>query len=478
MKVCSKNLYNEAAFRIAYFASLLFSGVVFLDILSVPLCAVTLIWSALIFIHRLKIGTLNVKYSKTIVLFLLFSVITALINVTVGFPINFLAGLVIIYHAAVCFFLFYGLHGDTANFETIKREIILVCKILVVISTTLVLLSFVLLMFKDSFTFSLPMFPMIERYGRYERVVGIIKSAESVRFTGVFINPNILAFCSAVSIIFCHILYRTNQIFNLEKKWSKVLLITVIVSAHFLALILSDSIASFLLLVIYAVLWMFYKMILENKISSIKVVAKHSALFLLGCLVLVFGLFGFRACFQNSASDIIDNVCSIITNYASNPDINNDIVHFGRPNYDLREGSGRSRLLAQGIYIFFRHPLFGIGSTNVVEYGNVYFEEGIAFSNFHNGYFSILVCNGAVGFITFAVFLTMVMLNLLIFFFRKCARLKDTVFVNLLICLLAYLVFALFEKALLSEINFMSIFFWLVLGYAMAFFVKHNDEKE
>lgn len=478
IKACSSNIYNETAFRITYFVSLLFSGVVFLDILSVPLCAATLIWSALILIHKIKLGTFNVKYSKIVMLFLLFSMITAVINITVGFPINVLAEIVIIYHAAICFFLFYGMPCDIADFDEIKKEIILACKVLVVISTSLVLLSFILLIFKDSFTFSLPLPPIIEKYGRYIRVVGIIKGEESVRFTGVFINPNILAFCSTVSIIFCHILYRTDQIFNLKRKWSKVLLVTLIVSAHFLALVLSDSIASFLFLVIYAVLWMFYKMILENKISSIKLIAKHSAFFLMGCFILVLGLFGFRACFQNNASDIIDNVYSIITNYTSSPDINNDIIHFGRPNYDIRDGSGRSRLLAQGFYIFLKHPLFGIGSTNVIEYGNVYFESGIAFSNFHNGYFSILVCNGVAGFITFVAFLSLVMLNLLMFFFKKYTQLKATIFVNLLICILAYLVFALFEKALLSEINFMSIFFWLVLGYAMTFFMKYNYKKE
>ena len=471
-KVCSENLLNESAFRIAYFISIFFSGVVFFDIVSVFFDAAILIWSVFILKNKIKNKTLNIKNSKIIVLFLLFSLITACVNVGMGFPISFLAGLVIIYHAAVSFFIFYGAYSGT-TFESIKKEIILLCKILLSISTSLVALSFVLLLFGDSFSFELS-FPIIDNYEHYERIIGIVKSTGSVRFTGVFINPNILAFSSVVSIIFCHILYRKNEFFYLEKKWAKILFVISVVSLHFSALILSDSIASFVFLVGYAVLCLFYKLVLENKISSVKSIIKHGIMFLVGCLVLIFGLFSLRSCLQDGASNAIEELYSIIMSH--NSENNFDDIRFGRPNHDIRNGSGRRRLLQQASYIFSKHPLLGIGSTNIVDYGKIYFDTGIAFSNFHNGYVSILVCNGLIGFVLFMTFLFAILFNLIKFFLKNSLELKNSIFVNLFISILSYLIFALFEKTLLSEINFMSLYFWTILGYATAFLMRYREK--
>ena len=469
--ICRKNILNESAFRIAYFISLFLSGVVFLDIVSVFLCMIIFIWSLFIFKNKLKHKILReVRYSKIIFLFILFSIITAFVNIKMGFPISFLAGLVIIYHSVICFFIFYGMYCES-SFEKIKKEIILLCKILVTISTALVILGFIVLLVGDSFSFEFTI-PIIDNYEHYYRILGIVKNTASVRFTGVFINPNILAFSSVVSIIFCHILYRTNQFYFLEKKWAQVLLVTLIVSTHFSALILSDSVASFLFLVIYAIFWLFYKLVLEKNISTIKSIVKHGIIFLFGCFILIFGLFALRAYFQNNASNIIDELCSIITNSTSPHEDLYDI-HFGRPNYDIRSGSGRRLLLKQAMFIFLKHPFLGIGSTNILAYGDIYFESGAAFSNFHNGYISILVCNGIIGFMLFITFLFMILFDLILFFLKNFNSLKNTVFINLIICFFSYLIFAMFEKTLLSEINFMSIFFWLILGYCMSFFIKY-----
>lgn len=465
-------MLNESAFRIAYFLSLFFGGIVFLDIASIFFDVIILIWSFFILKIKLKNGSLNIKYSKFISLFLLFYIVTACINIDKGFPVKFLAGLVMIYHSAICFFIFYGMYKDT-NFEEVKKEINLLAQILLIVSTLLVFLSFILLLLGDSFTFELSI-PIIDNYDKYQRILGIVKNTGSIRFTGVFINPNVLAFSSVVSIIFCHILYRKNNFFKIKRKWVKVLLVTLIISAHFSALILSDSIASFLFLTIYVVLWLFYKMVLERNIISIKSSIKHGLGFLLGCIIIIFGLFSLRSCFQNSASGVIDELYSIITSNDARGDI--DEIHFGRPNHDIRDGSGRRKLLQQAIVIFSKHPLLGIGSTTIVDYGSIYFDSGIAFSNFHNGYISILVCNGLIGFILFITFLIFTLFDLIKFTLRKCPKLlKGSTFINLFICLLSYLVFALFEKTLLSEINFMGIFFWAVLGYSMSFFIKYND---
>lgn len=465
---------NESVFRIAYFISIFFSGVVFLDIVFAVVDAILMVWGIFIFRKNLKNKIRTIKYSKIILCFLLFSVITSCVNIKMGFPISFLASLVMVYHTAICFFIFYGLY-EQSSFEKIKKELFLLFKILLVISTFLVVLGFIVLLIGDSFVFKLNI-PIVDNYDHYERVVGIMKRADSVRFTGVFINPNILAFSSVVSIIVCHMLYRTNQFFNLEKKWTKVLFLVLIVSVHVAALILSDSIASFLFFMGYIILWLFYKMILENKLSSIKSMAKHGVIFLVGCLVIVLGLVALRFCFQDGVSNVIDELYSVVMKNNATETVDN--IRFGRPNHDISNGSGRRLLLQQAFYIFLKHPLLGIGITNVVDYGNLYFDSGIAFSNFHNGYVSILVCNGLIGFALFMMFLILVLIKLFKFFLKNNFKLKGTVFINLFISVLSYLFFALFEKTLLSEINFMGIFFWVTLGYLMAFFMKYNKKED
>ena len=458
----------------AYFVAIFLSSVTFLDIFATVLAAGLIVWSFFIVCDNIKSKIKNLKYSKIILLFLFFSVVTACVNIKMGFPIGFLAGLVMIYHAALCFFIFYGMHVD-ADFESIKKEMFFLCKVTVALSMILVSLSFILLLFNDSFTVELT-FPIIDNYDHYERVIGIVKKPNSTRFTGVFINPNVLAFISAVSIIFTHILYRGGQFFSGAKKWTRCSLAIFVVAAHFVALILSDSIASFIFLIIYAVLWLFYKQVLEQRALSLKAVLRRGSLFLLSGLLVIFGFFAMRVYFQNGASNLIEDVYSMIADTTSRADIDEDILHFGRPNHDLRDGSGRRRLLKQAAYIFTKHPILGIGSTNVVAYGDKYFDTGIAFSNFHNGYVSILVCNGIIGFVVLVAFLALILLSLLKLFFKNYWSIKKDVFVNLLICILAYLVFALFEKTLLSELNFMGVLFWAVLGYASAYLHRNKNE--
>ena len=74
-------------------------------------------------------------------------------------------------------------------------------------------------------------------------------------------------------------------------------------------------------------------------------------------------------------------------------------------------------------------------------------------------------------------FLAPILLNLLKFFFKNCLSQKKYSFVSLLVFILSYLVFALFEKTMLSEINFMGIIFWAALGYAVTYLQNEISEN-
>lgn len=462
-------LLNDSIFRMVYFINLFLCSIVLLDIVSVFIDAIIFVWSLFLFEDKIKRKVLNVRYSHLILLFIFFWLITDFLHIGIGFPMNFLANLGMTYHCAVCFFIFYGMYKDNKP-EGIKKEAILLFKVVAFLTTLFTILSFIMLLFLDSFEFGWDM-PIIEKY---DHIIGIIKDIDSMRFTGIYTNPNILAFCSAVSIIFCHILYRSSEFFKNEKNYVKIVFLVITVSINLAALILSDSIASFLFLVIYSVLWIFYKLLLESNTFSIKSIIKKSFAFLLACVVLIFSLFGVRSCFQDSASNVIDEIYSIISSVDIKKETDENI-HFGRPNHDIRNGSGRRRLLKQALVLFSKHPLLGIGNANLVDYGKIYFKSGIAFPNIHNGYVSVLVSNGLIGFIIFILFLILVLSKLFIFLLKKCSVIKNNVFSNLFIAILSYLVFALFEKTMFSEVNFMGLFFWLILGYAVAYMYSYGE---
>ncbi len=482
----SSLLLNDSIFRMAYFINLFLCSIVILDVVSVFINAVIFVWSLFIFNDKIKRKVLNIKYSYLIMLFIFFWLVTDFLHITVGFPFNFLANVGMTYHGAVCFFMFYGMYKDNKP-EEIKKEAILLFKIIVFLTTLFNILSFIMLLFIDSFEFG-GNIPSIEKYveiiknmgwdmptiEKYEHTIGIIKDIDSMRFTGIYTNPNIVAFCSAVAIIFCHILYQSSEFLKNEKSYIKVIFFVLTISVNLAALILSDSIASFLFLVIYSVLWIFYKLLLESNSFSIKSVLKKSLAFLLVCIALIFSLFGIRSCFQDSASNVMDEIYSIISSVDIKKEAD-ESIHFGRPNHDIRSGSGRRRLLNQAAVLVAKHPLLGIGNANIVDYGKIYFKSGIAFPNIHNGYVSVLVSNGIIGFIIFILFLVLVLTKLFLFLLKKCPTLKGNVFSNLFIAILSYLIFALFEKTMLSEVNFMGLFFWLILGYAVTYIYSYDE---
>lgn len=117
----SDNILNDSAFRIVYFTNLFLNSIAILDIVSVFVDALIFLWSIFIFADKIKRKVLKVKYFNLILLFILFSLITAVINIKIGFPINFIANLGMIYNTVICFFIFYGMYMDK-SFNNIKNE--------------------------------------------------------------------------------------------------------------------------------------------------------------------------------------------------------------------------------------------------------------------------------------------------------------------------------------------------------------------
>ncbi|MDQ5983726.1 MAG: hypothetical protein RUMPE_00752 [Eubacteriales bacterium SKADARSKE-1] len=465
-------LEDTHLFRTIYFINLLLGSIVTLDVVSGIMDGFLMIWAIFIFKNNLtkNKNILKIKHSKILLCFIASAILTALIQLRVSFPINFGFDLIMIFHFAVCFFIFYGMHIE--NKEKIYGEMIKLFKYIVFLTTILTFISFIVVLFKNKIVIE----GSTQTFGNFKYVIGMYETAGIERFTGLYINPNILAFCSVVSIIFCTMLAREKEFLKEQKRWIQITTFFVCILINLAALILSDSIASFLLMIIYIIFLMFYRLVVSNKSRLFKK-SKFASLivFIILGISLILGSIGIRYSFQNEASDFINDVYSIVSGNDEAINGQNDII-FGRGHYDLEGGNGRRRLLKQASIIFKHNPVMGIGIANIKKYGQMYFDSGIAFPNFHNGYVTILVCYGAIGFLFFMSFFLILLFQFFRFLFNN--RISQNIFPNLLSAILAYSVFSLFEKTIISEINFMGVFFWLMLGYASTYLFNENSKSK
>ena len=482
-KRCLKEFFlDPSVFRTVYFITLFASGIVFIDVFAYFLNWVTLVWAGIISINfilnkRIK----NVKYHVLIILFLASAIISIIANSYIVLfkeyiPV-YICNFFFIFHGFICFFILYGMHSENSK-EKIKNEIYLTCKIILFCTTVFKILGFIIAFFKNAIIIKFPfnnLPTVLKELFEPEYILGIVTKGSGTRFEGLFTNPNITAFYCSVSLIFCHILVTSKKFLKTKNNVLLYTVLAVCIVTNFVALILSDSYASFIFIIIYVICILFYKIVVSKDVSSNKVYAIKSLVFILVGFFLILSLFSIRSYFQNGASDIMSEFSSF-SSLDANLDEKSFDIKFGRPNHDLSSGSGRKILLNQAYIIFKNKPIIGVGPSTIWYYGEKYFENGLIFPNFHNGYVSILVSYGIVGFALFMAFLILVFSKLFLFLFKN-KKSYDKIYPLLFSALISYLVFALFEKTMLSENNFMCAFFWLILGYATTFAFNASSSK-
>lgn len=440
-----------------YIVTLSFEMIAFLDVISLMIKCAILVWGAFIlFYNFIETGLfMKIRYRLSIFGFILVGIITSLWNMS---P-DFLPNLVFVYHSIICFFIFYGMYIERSR-SRIEHEMLLMLRFFIFFSAVFSVVSIMILIFRAQVNI-----------GPY--YLGIFGN----RLIGIYTNSNLLAFSMIVSIVSCDIM---NDKYVKEKfkdisipSW----VIALCVFLNCISLFLSDSNASFLFLVIYAIVRIFY-----NKFSGYigvnsKKFMRNGIILIICSMVLIIGSFVVRLTCQDFVSIIINDVHKIeepITDDAPNlpliPSPQNTYIPdltIGREHYDV--SSGRVTLFKQGLKIFRINPIIGIGRANLVRYGEKYISGGLIFSDLHNSYLTILVSYGLLGFSFFACFSVLVAFDMCKRLFEYPKREQAGVFSKLFSILVAYCAYSLLEKAILSEITFMVVFFWLILGYTVLY---------
>ena len=459
-----KALTSTSLFRQCYILCLFACNISYIHFAAYVVLALMVIWGTFLVVYNeiTKRTALKTRYGFWLIAFLFSSVVTMLIHLLDNILINF----VFILHLAICFFIFYAVHTEKKlNF---RRELYNIARILVYVTTVLGIVGLALLVIGIDFEFLSVKFIVYEN-----------------RFTGLFVNPNQLGFITVVSMLCCHMLIKKDFIRISGCRRVSRIWIGSCLAVNSISLLLCDSNGAIVLLVGYAFFFVVYKMFgTESKFNFKQILIRSLASILAG-VVIVSSVFLLRTVCQLGFAQLIKTNQSITSSDTTTTENKTPApVTFEHENKNV--DSGRLTLWSQAGQMILSNPVLGIGKGNIYDYGNQMFENGVKFSknygdlapiltDFHNGYLTILVCSGVIGFILFCIFG--------IRFFAATTKhvlrddsLQQSIFPCMYSFLCGYIIYSFIEVTLLFNIMFTVLFFWLILGYTSCFLTKNMPD--
>ena len=472
MIAVKEKLKDSSLFRKLYIADLFFCNIAFLQIPAYVLLVFLFVWGVGLAIHNQRVNNtfFKLRFGLWIGAFLIFSFLSIIIN----FSATILYSLIMLLHVLVCFFVFYGMHTEP-DFD-FRNELYSIARFIVYVTTIANIIGIFCLMFGITFEWYWIKFTIYEN-----------------RFTGVYVNPNLLGFVSVVSIVCCHMLYKEKLMKSVyQPRVSKIWIFTC-VTTNLFSLILCDSNASLVLALAYAIVYIIYIFFADKTgLSASKIIFKIIALVVVGAFLVSSALM-LRTICQTGFSVVLSKTNSIISVIMGDDDITSVIssedddssqekkeVTFGHENKNL--DSGRFKLWKESINLFKISPIIGISNGNIVFYSEEYSDGVLNYSyhksDFHNGFLTILVSTGIIGFLLFGIFGFRFAKHSAQHLFLQKKTFRNDVYPCLFAFLFAYLIYAMFEKALLYDISFMVMWFWLMMGYMSCYIAKFEPMLE
>lgn len=473
---------NSRNFRLYMLLSMFFANVAFVDVIAVFAMLFGLVWSFFILFFKFKSDDYvrEMQFNKLVFGFLISSLLTVILHVRHNFGLN----LLYVWYSLICFIIFYGLHAEKNSKES-RCEMFFFFKLMVIITTILSLLSIATLTFQS-------MEIKGEGLTKYKKIfscmgpssidlngytLGIYQS----RLIGIYTNANLLGFSAVIGIVAATIMMKRKNDENAKFKLPMWLCIACVV-LNIICLFLSDSNGSFLFVIIYITSLLFCKLLAGEYKVRMSIILKRTMYLMVACscfICISVVLRGYTQKFVihmiSEAVDIKNNADNVILT-DKNVEPGEDIV-IGRKkgiNGYNDVSSGRIELWKQGIRLFSKHPVMGIGRANFLYYGELYLKDGLRFPDVHNGYLSILIAYGIIGFGWFASFGCVVAVLVLRYLFKQSVLKRANIFPKLFSFLVAYCVYALLEITFLSQPFFETLIFWFVLGHIMTCVKKYS----
>lgn len=473
MTALKEKLKDTSLFRRIYIIDLLFCNIAFLQIPAYILLVFLFVWGVrLLVLNQLKNNTFfKLRFGLWIGAFLGVTLISILFN----YSVTLFYSVLMFLHILICFFVFYGMHTEPDfNF---RDELYFIARLIVYVTTIVNIVGIISLMAGFSFEWYWIKFTIYEN-----------------RFTGCYVNPNLLGFSSVVSIVCCHMLYKKDFMNKVNQPRVSKIWIMACISTNLFSLILCDSNASLVLALGYAIVYVVYVFFADKTgISTSKIVLKIISLVLVGAF-LVGSVVLFRTICQEGFSVVFSKTASIVDILKENNKTSNSLTEKNKQKEDKSDSavtfthenknidSGRKKLWKESINLFKISPIIGISNGNIIFYSEEYANGALSYSyhqsDLHNGFLTILVSTGIIGFLLFGIFGFRFAKHSAQHLFLQKKTFRNDVYPCLFAFLFAYLFYSLFEKALLYDVSFMVMWFWLMMGYMSCYIAKFEPMLE
>lgn len=452
---------NTSVFRVAFVIDLILCQIGYITIPAIVSAAFIFIWGISLFFRK-RVYTLDIKkvnYFGWLLAFIGTNILTVAIQ---GYDRGFWESAGMLVNMPIIFFLLYGVHAeaaDVAGRKKIYKELYVLCKIMMWLSFVINVLSLISLY-------------IVGRSISY--YFGYLVVYEN-RFTGLYYNPNLMAFTSFCAMFCCHILWQGDFYEKTSgKPLTKLKRVPIFISAglNLAVIFLTDSNATVLIIVCYTVIYICYRLFGGRDIKLGFAVKRAAAL--LALLVLLGGgVFVARTIVQTGTTQTMVSHEESSNVFEDSDDELNKIT-FEHQNKNL--DSGRIKLFKQGINVIKHHPIFGVGKGMITKYGNRYNNNQMKYSDFHNGYLTVFVCSGLVGFALFIGFAICLGKRMADDLFMVRPVIKSDIFPCMAAFIASYCIYAFFERTLVYDLTFMVEFFWLILGYASVCMIRYEGE--
>lgn len=449
-----RNLSETSRFRILYIVTLFFCYVSFLQVPAYVCLFFLYFWGVKIayrsVVKRQCLSRL--RFGFWILLFLGLNIVTMIAHFNMSsllfFTVSTGANTAMFLHMCVCFFVFYGMH--TEREVNTKAELYTVCKFIIYATSILGVIGFVLLF--CGFTYE---------SGEYIHLI----TYEEERFTGVYFNPNMLGFISIVSVVCCHMVSRQDFLIQAGKRPISKIWISICLLVGMFSILLCDSNASMILFICYVITVLVFNFFsMTANITKKQLILKLIAL-IFACIFVVFASFWVRSICQEAFSTLLSS--------------SEEYIEFGREEFD---DSGRFALIEESIGLFQLSPVIGISSGNIIPYSQQYVSGHMRVDyhhhDLHNGYLTLLVSTGIIGFCIFAIFGIRFAKHIAKNLFKRQNALSRDILPCLFAFCCAYLVYTIFERALLYDVSFMVMWFWYMVGCTSVYLNKYEPLKE
>ena len=455
---------DVSLFRRSYIICLLLCNITMLLIPAYIALVVIFFWGAFLVVrNEVKRHTaLKTRYGLWLILFLIASAITLVFHISSQLLTN-IYNVLMLFHVAICFFIFYGMH--TEKHFNFRREFYMICSAIVYSTTVLGIVGLACLM-----------------AGIKVRIYDIGFIVFENRFTGMYMNPNYLGYAAVFAIFCCHALTKKEFIkISGRQRVSRIWLGSCVV-VNGISLLLCDSNASMVLMIGYATVYCVYKIFCSDFHFNFAKLVKKTLASLLAGIFIVSSLLFVRYVIQLGFSQVVKMTSTISVPEGEEED--EEVVTFSHENANL--DSGRLTLWSQAAEMFTVSPVLGVCRGNIFEIGEELFENGVKFSDkygvfapyitdFHNGYIMIIISAGALGFILFCIFGFRFFIHLSRHVLKN-STLTDSMLPCMYAFLCVYMVFALVEITILFNVTFMVVSFWMLMGYASCFLTRFEPD--